>query len=341
MTATSAMSFDVLGALPIRRVIEADLDGCIEVVRRAYLSHDEGRAVVPHSSFLRMPDAPTSRIIALPAHLMAPWSVSGIKWIASYPENVSRGIPRASAVLVLNRHENGYPYALLEASVISAARTAASAALAAFELRGRSRRVRSLGFVGTGLIARWVRRFLLGSGFEVDEVHAHDLSTASARKFADELAALERPVSVTVARDADSVLSACDMTVLATVAPRPYLHDPAVLRHAPVVLNISLRDLAPELLLAAQNFVDDVDHVLRAETSPHLAQMASGHTEFITGTLADLLLGRKAVDRSRPAIFSPFGLGMLDIALGTHVFERAVAAGATQPVRAFFEGVEA
>lgn len=340
MTVPSAMSFDVLGALPIRRAIEADLEGCVDVIRRAYLGHDEGKAVVPHSSFLRMPDAPTARIIALPAHLAAPWHVSGIKWIASYPENVERGLPRASAVLVLNRADNGYPYALLEASVISAARTAASAALAAFELRGRSRRVRALGFVGTGLIARWVRRFLLGTGFEVDEIHVHDLSAASARAFADELAGLAPSARVHVAPDADRVLSACEMTVLATVAPRPYVHDPAVLGHAPVVLNLSLRDLAPELLLAAQNFVDDVDHVLRAETSPHLAQQASGHTDFITGTLADLLRGRAAADPSRPVIFSPFGLGMLDLALGSHVFERAAAAGATRPVPGFFDGVE-
>jgi len=32
-----------------------------------------------------------------------------LKWIASYPGNVQRGFPRASAVLVLNDYENGYP----------------------------------------------------------------------------------------------------------------------------------------------------------------------------------------------------------------------------------------
>ena len=90
-----------------------------------------GASVNPQSVFLRFPDRPNARIIGLPSHLSAPWEVSGIKWIASYPDNIRAGLPRASAVLIINSHEHGYPLACLEASIISAARTAASAVLAA------------------------------------------------------------------------------------------------------------------------------------------------------------------------------------------------------------------
>jgi hypothetical protein len=63
-------------------------------------------------------------------------------------------------VLILNDHDTGYPFAVLESSIISATRTAESAALAADRLsRGRIRPTR-VGFIGTGLIARYIHAFL-------------------------------------------------------------------------------------------------------------------------------------------------------------------------------------
>ena len=77
----------------------------IELVAQTYLTHERGETVNPDSYFLRFPEQPANRIIALPAAIVdseGDQSVSGIKWIASYPDNIKSGIPRASAVLILN-----------------------------------------------------------------------------------------------------------------------------------------------------------------------------------------------------------------------------------------------
>ena len=87
-------------------------------------------------------------------------------------------------MLILNDHDTGYPFACLEASIISATRTAASAASAAGWLsRGRPRPARA-GFVGTGLIARYIHTFLAATGWSFDQIGVHDLSAASAAGFA-------------------------------------------------------------------------------------------------------------------------------------------------------------
>lgn len=300
---------------------------CLEIVRRAYLAHAQGHSVNPDSYFLRFPAKPDSRIIALPAYLGDSVDVAGLKWIASFPGNVRRGFPRASAVLILNSYDTGYPFAILESSIISASRTAASAALAAYWLNGKRRRARSLGIVGTGFIARYVYEFLIDTGWEIGEVQLFDLMPHEAGKFMASACDAERHQRITMARDAASLVRSCDLIVFTTVASAPHISDAGLFAHSPVVLNISLRDLAPEVLLASQNVVDDVDHVMKANTSPHLTEQLTGNRDFVTGTLAEVMQGRCAVDRQRPVIFSPFGMGILDLAVGKWVYEQAVASG--------------
>lgn len=305
-------------------------------MERAYLTHEDRRSVNPDSYFLMFPERPGCRIIALPAYLGDETDVSGIKWIASYPENVRRGIPRASAVLVLNDYQTGYPFACIEASIISAARTAASAALAAEWMNGRRRVARCLGIVGNGLIARYIYSFLMDLGWDVDEVLLHDSVPEEADRFAAEVCKAERHRRVARAEGIEHLLRASDLIVFATVAGSPHVLSLAPFSHNPVVLNISLRDLAPEILLGAHNIVDDVEHVMKANTSPHLAERLTGGRDFVTGTLAQLMRGQCSVDRSRPAIFSPFGLGILDLAVGKWVHDVATAGGQSTLIDDFF-----
>jgi ornithine cyclodeaminase len=285
---------------------------------------------------LRFPEKPDCRIIALPAYLGNGFDVAGLKWIASYPANVQRGFPRASAVLVLNSYDTGYPFAILESSIISAARTAAAAALAAYWLNGRSRRAHSLGIVGTGFIARYVYDFLIDTGWEIDEVRLYDNSPTESEKFRNNACRPDHRRTVTVAPDVERLVRASDLILFTTIASTPHVTDVTLFEHKPLVLHISLRDLAPEILLRSQNVVDDVEHVMKANTSPHLAEQQTGNRDFVTGTLADIMLERRSVNRSRPIIFSPFGMGILDVAVGKWVYDQAVAAGRDQRLSDFF-----
>ncbi|MEU7040745.1 2,3-diaminopropionate biosynthesis protein SbnB [Streptomyces varsoviensis] len=319
---------DVLNRLEGRR------EECVDVVRRAYLCHAAGHSVNPESAFLRFPERPEARIISLPAYLGGEFEVAGIKWVASFPGNPSRGIPRASAILLLNDTETGYPFAALEASLVSASRTAASAVLAAELLTG-GRRAARIGIIGTGLIAGHVWRFLRDLRWETDGFTVFDLRREHAERFAGSLAAdgAGRPA---VAETAAEVLSTSDLAVITTVAGEPHIADPGLLAHGPTVLHLSLRDLDPAMILAAQNFTDDTAHAVRERTSLHLTEQRVGHREFIDGTLADLLRGTVARTPGRAAVFSPFGLGVLDLAVGRWVWEGATAAGAGRVLPDFY-----
>ncbi len=323
--------FSVLAGKHIVELLDGHETDVIDWVEAAYLAHDAGSTVNPDSYFLRFPEKPDARIIALPAFLGGEDDVAGIKWISSFPANTDSGLPRASAVLVLNDYATGYPFALLEAAGISAARTAASAALAATALGGS--RTRTVGIVGSGVIARTIARYLAAAGVRLTDAVCHDLDDDSARTLAGHMARQHGAGSRT--GTLDEALGA-DLVVLATTALAPYIGTEHTLRAGQVVLNVSLRDITPELLLTAQNVVDDVDHCLKANTSPHLAEQFLGNRSFIDGTLADVLKGRITLDPERPVVFSPFGLGVLDLAVGHRLFEQARNEGRLVEVPGFF-----
>ena len=334
----SVPPFAVISGGQVSGVLRGQEKEIVELVEATYRLHGAGDSVNPPSYFLRFPDRPSSRIIALPASIGGDLRVDGLKWISSFPENVAAGIPRASAVLILNDHDTGYPFACLEASIISATRTAASAALAADWLsrsreRGRPRRV---GFVGAGLIARYIHTFLAGTGWSFDEIGVHDLSAGSAAGFRGYLEQSGTAGRVSVHDSAEEVIRSSDLVVFATVAAQPHVHDVSWLAHNPLVLHVSLRDLAPQILLASTNVVDDVEHCLKANTSPHLAEQLTGSRDFLLGTLDEVMAGRVTVPEGRPVIFSPFGLGVLDLAVGKYVYDKVASSGDLHVIDDFF-----
>jgi N-[(2S)-2-amino-2-carboxyethyl]-L-glutamate dehydrogenase len=337
---SGGLGFSVITGTTVARIIEEDIEGCINIVRDAYLAHHHGRSVNPSSVFLRFKDKPNARVIALPSHLDAPWHATGIKWIASYPDNTRIGLPRASAVSILNNAETGYPFACLEASIISAARTAGSAALAAEFLCQNGRYVQNLSIIGTGFIARYVYRFVTKTGWRIDRVQLFDLDTTSANRFATNVCDLSRHSSVSLASDIGSAISRADLVLFTTTAGKPHVHDAVWLKHCPLVLHISLRDLAPELLLDACNVVDDVDHVMNADTSLHLAEKLTGTRSFVRGTLAEVIEGKWSPDNGKPVIFSPFGLGILDLAVAKWIYDQAAVRQELLTIQGFFHDLE-
>ncbi|WP_406466958.1 2,3-diaminopropionate biosynthesis protein SbnB [Streptomyces hirsutus] len=332
----SAPTFAVISGEQVQQALDGREKQIVELVEATYRLHGAGDSVNPPSYFLRFSDRPTSRIIALPASIGGSVHVDGLKWISSFPGNVRAGLPRASAVLILNDPGTGYPFACLESSIISATRTAASAALAADWLSRSRPRPSRVGFFGTGLIARYIHTFLAGTGWTFDTIGVHDLAADSASGFCGYLRQSGTTAEVTVHDSAEDLIRVSDLVVFATVAGEPHVTDPSLFSHNPLVLHVSLRDLAPEVLMASANFVDDVEHCLKAGTSPHLTEQRTGNRDFLNGTLDDVMCGRAVPPTDRPVVFSPFGLGVLDLAVGKYVYDEAARAGNLRLIDNFF-----
>ncbi|MFE9426945.1 2,3-diaminopropionate biosynthesis protein SbnB [Kitasatospora sp. NPDC006697] len=329
----------ILTAREVRQVLDGAERQVVEAVGRAYQLHSAGRTELPHSLFLRFPDRPRDRIIALPGYLGADEPVAGIKWISSFPGNLAAGLERASAAVILNSMRTGHPEVLLEGSVISARRTAASAALAAATLAPAEPQT-GVTLVGCGVINFEVLRFLHALLPELAEVTVFDLDPARAAAFAERCADRLPGLKAGTADRIEDALAAHRLVSIATTAATPHL-DPSPCRPGTLLLHLSLRDLAPETILSSVNIVDDGDHVCREATSLHLAEQQVGHREFISDSIGAILTsGRRHRDPERLTVFSPFGLGVLDLAVADLVHRRAREQGLGTDVPDFLGGGE-
>ncbi|MFF1447807.1 2,3-diaminopropionate biosynthesis protein SbnB [Streptomyces sp. NPDC058274] len=327
----------ILGRDAVRTALTGLESAVLDAVRSAYVLHGQGHSNLPFSSFLRPPRPTGSRIISLPAYLGGPEPVMGLKWISSFPTNVNQGLQRASSVQILNDLETGYPQALLEGSQISASRTAASAALASGVLHGR-RPVRTVGLVGCGTINHRVLTYLTVTHQDIETVVLQDVVPGRAEVFAAELAAEHPGIAFRTGEVADAL--GADTVSVATTDSTYWL-DLADFPDRPagqVILHLSLRDLNTASVLSSYNVVDDIEHAVREQTSLHRAEQEVGHQDFVHAEIATVLGWTDPPATTDTIVFSPFGLGVLDLAVAQAVLKAADRVGLGTDIEGFDPG---
>ncbi|MFK0167049.1 2,3-diaminopropionate biosynthesis protein SbnB [Rhizobium sp. NPDC090279] len=307
----------ILNRAEVQGIVDAHRRDIQQIIADTYISHSKGETSVPHSVFLRFPDMPKNRIIGLPAYSGGARPVAGIKWISSFPDNIANGHERASAAIILNSVEDGRPVALIEGSLISAHRTAASAAVAASVLNIQTKQ--SIGIIGCGVINWEILRYL-SLTYSIIFVKLFDIDKDRAISFATRSQEINPDLRVEIAENRADVVRDCQVVSIATTQSTPDF-DPGDLERDKLLLHVSLRDIVPSAIVRHINVVDDVDHVLRERTSVDLASQSAGNSNFIHASLGGLLSGRESLPNTRHSgiIFSPFGLGILDLQVAHYV----------------------
>jgi ornithine cyclodeaminase len=225
----------------------------------------------------------------------------------------------------------------MEGSIISAQRTAASAALAARTLTS-SPEPRRAALVGCGPINFEVARFLAIMCPAIEQYTVFDIRESRSKHFRDKWNRQGESITIDIAASADDALASAQLISFATTAKSPHVFDISMCAEGTTILHLSLRDLGSKVILASDNIVDDVDHVFREQTSIHLAGEEAGNRSFVRSTLGRILHKRDVPRResSSMVIFSPFGLGILDIAVGSLVYELALEEGKGSRLQGFF-----
>ena len=81
------------------QAVGLDWPALLDALEAAVHIADTGEYAQPIKPYLRYGD-PRNRIIAMPAYIGGTVHAAGIKWIASFPDNIHHGQPRAHSVMV-------------------------------------------------------------------------------------------------------------------------------------------------------------------------------------------------------------------------------------------------
>src|ERR1043166_8977765 len=110
---------------------------CIRLMCDALVSLAKGQVHQPLRTVMRPPDA-KGLLGLMPAYSSIPRPAFGLKAISVFPENPARGLDSHQGVVLLFSAETGEPLAFINASAVTAVRTAAVSGVAT---RSEERRV--------------------------------------------------------------------------------------------------------------------------------------------------------------------------------------------------------
>jgi ornithine cyclodeaminase/alanine dehydrogenase len=179
----------------------------IDALESAFREHGEGRVEMPPKPGVHT--RPDAFIHAMPAYIPALRAV-GMKWVSGYPENMRRGLPYITGLLILNDEDTGVPLAVMDCTWITAMRTGAATAVAAKYLARAGSDV--VGILGCGVQGR-SNLEALRVLFPISRVVAYDTVPAQAHRFAAEVKTFG--LDVVEARHPREAVDGCDLVVTA------------------------------------------------------------------------------------------------------------------------------
>ncbi len=276
----------------------------------------------PIKPYLRF-NKPINRIIAMPAYVGGDIKWSGIKWIASFPDNIKSNIQRAHSVTIINDPENGKPVCIINSATISAIRTASVSGLVIQKFLASKPEIRDLcvGITGLGPIGKMHLEM-------IDHIYGDRIKQY---KVYDPL-----PINLESLPDCikDKLIRCdgweeayfdADIFMTCTVTKERYINKKP--KKGSLQLNISLRDYHASFVNQVDYMiVDNWDEVCRENTDIEQMHINNGLNKNDTYSIEELVCNNlfESLNDDNVVMFNPMGMAVFDLALAGYYYEAAL-----------------
>ena len=320
----------VIGEAEVPRLLP--MEACIEAMADVLGALARGEALQPLRSILRPAGAP-GLMAVMPAWRGSAEGAFGVKIVGVFPGNLAKGLDAHQGAVALFSGETGQPLAFVNASAVTAIRTAAVSGVATRALARED--AGDLAIVGASVQAathleamacvRRLRRVRVASR---DPERARAFARSHGERFA---------FPVQAVASVEEAVRGADLVVTATSSATPVLRREWVATGAHLnVIGASLpdrREVDGATVAAASLFVDRRESA-QNEAGDYLLALREGAIRegHIRAELGEVLTarhpGRTAKDEI--TLFKSLGLAVEDLAAAAVVYRRAKEAGAGQ-----------
>ena len=257
-----------------------------------------------------------------------------LKALCLMPSNPARGLDMHQGTVTLFNGETGVPTAILDASAVTAVRTAAVTAVATGLLARQD--ARTLAILGAGVQGRaHLRALATVRDFERIRVYAPTRAHASALVEQAIAADVEPGTELSVASSAEEALRGADVVVTATSAREPVLAhgwlEPGAHLSAVGASTPAAREIDTATVAASALFCDSRES-LRHEAGEFQLAIAEGvisGEEHVRAELGEVLAGTAPGrrDDSELTLFRSLGIAIEDLAAAQTAVAAARAEG--------------
>ena len=317
---------EVAGLLPMTE--------CIDAMADALRALAAGDALLPLRQVVSLPNS-RNLLALMPGQLGVnsrehARSVVGAKVITVFPGNESTPLDSHLGVVLLFEAEMGRLLAIIDASSVTAIRTAAVSGVATRLLSNED--AGDLAILGAGVQAM-THLEAMREVRTVRRVRVWSRTPQRSARFAEK-ARQRFGVAVEISDTAEACVRGADIICTVTASREPVLHGAWVADGAHISAVGAALPVARELDTAAvarsRLFVDRRESAM-AEAGDILIPMAEGafNADHIRGDLGEVLMGAVPGRESRSdvTLFKSLGLAVEDLAAARHIYEKGVALG--------------
>lgn len=307
-----------------------DLKQIIQIIEDALLAYSNNEILLPDKISQIFNEGLQTRINCMPSTLLKE-GVCGVKWVSVFPNNPKLfNRQNVSGVILLSEIKTGFPFAIVDGTLITALRTACLGAIGAKYLARKDSSV--YGTIGTGEQAK--THFLVMKTLfpNIKTCYVSSRSNVSELNFVDAMKAKFDDVEFIMCNgDYDLAARNADIIVTAVSCQAPLLKADSI-KPGTFYCHVGGWEDEYDVALKADKIVCDDWSSLKHRGSPTIARMYEKgllKNTDIYANLSDIISGKK-VGRETESEFNYFnsiGLSFVDVAVANYFYKAVTSKG--------------